>query len=299
MLEKTLEQIKSGGIGDTYGRWRTQLAVVKAALGKTDEVEKLLREAEPWLTRSSNERAVLRTRTYRARIRLKQGNLAEAAQWAERCQTLMGQPFRQDLEDNTLARVWISQGKVLEALQLLESRAPALQEKKILLFLIENLALQAVALQRLGHQAEAFETVQQALRLAETENLQRVLIDLGYELALLLARLMPSLPAADSLQAFAGQILAGFPAQDRAAIPTVEPRQGAPSAGKEEWVESLSEREVEVLRWMARGLSNLQIADQMVVAESTVKKHINHIFGKLAVENRTQALIKARERGLL
>ena len=61
----------------------------------------------------------------------------------------------------------------------------------------------------------------------------------------------------------------------------------------------LSEREVEVLRWMARGLSNMQIADQMVVAESTVKKHINHIFGKLGVENRTQALIKARERGLL
>jgi LuxR family maltose regulon positive regulatory protein len=175
-----------------------------------------------------------------------------------------------------------------------------LAEKGIQLPLVENLALQSMALQRLAHQSEALETAQRALHLAEGENLQRVFIDLGYEMALVLIRLRAGLPANDHLQAFLGQILAAFPAQDRAALPvTSAPALSVGRAAQDDWVETLSEREVEVLRWMARGLNNLQIAEQMVVAESTVKKHINHIFGKLDAENRTQALIKARERGLL
>ena len=64
-------------------------------------------------------------------------------------------------------------------------------------------------------------------------------------------------------------------------------------------VELLSERELEVLRLIAAGLSNQAIADRLVVAVSTIKKHVNNIYGKLDVQSRTQALVRARELALL
>jgi LuxR family maltose regulon positive regulatory protein len=64
-------------------------------------------------------------------------------------------------------------------------------------------------------------------------------------------------------------------------------------------LEPLSERELEVLRLIAAGLSNQEIAGQMVVAVSTIKTHINNLYGKLGARSRTQALVRARELGLL
>ena len=63
--------------------------------------------------------------------------------------------------------------------------------------------------------------------------------------------------------------------------------------------ESLSLRELEVLRLLASGKSNQQIADELVVVPDTVKKHVGHILGKLGAANRTQAVARARALGLL
>ncbi len=63
--------------------------------------------------------------------------------------------------------------------------------------------------------------------------------------------------------------------------------------------EALSAREVEVLRLIEQGLSNAEIADQLTLAPSTVKTHINNIYGKLGVQTRVQAIIRAKELGLL
>jgi LuxR family maltose regulon positive regulatory protein len=299
-LELTFERMKQGGFIDTHGYFRNLLAQVKLALGKDSEVEALLHEAEIWRRRSSNERNKLLSWAVRARVRLQQGNLTEASQWAEVYQHEVERLCRHDFQDNTLAWTWLAQGKALEALHFLESREQGLEEKGIFYFLVENLAIQALALQRLGNQSEAMEKIQRALHLAEPEGLERIFLDLGFEMVLLLTRLKSALGPTDHLQLLVTRLLAGFPEKDRSNLALLAPTPAQPSiANAEEWVEGLSEREVEVLRWMARGLGNLQIAEQMVVAESTVKKHINHIFGKLGVENRTQALIKARERGLL
>jgi LuxR family maltose regulon positive regulatory protein len=61
----------------------------------------------------------------------------------------------------------------------------------------------------------------------------------------------------------------------------------------------LSERELEVLRLVAAGLSNQEIAQKLVIAVSTVKSHLNHIYRKLCVNSRTQALAQAKALGLL
>jgi LuxR family maltose regulon positive regulatory protein len=64
-------------------------------------------------------------------------------------------------------------------------------------------------------------------------------------------------------------------------------------------LEPLNERELEVLHLIAEGLSNKKIAERLVIALSTVKWHINNLFGKLGVHSRTQAVAQAKELGLL
>ncbi|MFL5803717.1 MAG: response regulator transcription factor, partial [Roseiflexaceae bacterium] len=64
-------------------------------------------------------------------------------------------------------------------------------------------------------------------------------------------------------------------------------------------VESLSERELEVLRLLAEGRDNAEIARVLVVAVSTIKSHVNHIFSKLGVGNRLEAVLRARQLNLL
>jgi ATP/maltotriose-dependent transcriptional regulator MalT len=74
---------------------------------------------------------------------------------------------------------------------------------------------------------------------------------------------------------------------------------GRRAMGDEELIEPLSEREIEVLRLIAKGCSNAEIGDKLYIAIGTVKRHINNIYGKLGVESRTQAIAKARDLGLL
>ncbi len=79
-------------------------------------------------------------------------------------------------------------------------------------------------------------------------------------------------------------------------------REAAPAATPgqpEKLVEPLSARELDVLRLVGQGLSNPEIASRLVLAPSTVKTHINNIYSKLGVENRVQAVQRARELGLL
>jgi ATP/maltotriose-dependent transcriptional regulator MalT len=69
--------------------------------------------------------------------------------------------------------------------------------------------------------------------------------------------------------------------------------------GPSSLVEPLTPREEEVLRLMAAGLSNREIAEELIVAVGTVKAHLHHIYGKLGVGGRMEAAARARERQLL
>lgn len=96
-----------------------------------------------------------------------------------------------------------------------------------------------------------------------------------------------------------GQVLlqASSAAQLLASLQTQPPPpEAAPLSAAEQL--GLTARELEVVRLIAQGQSNTEIAAALFVSDATVKTHINHIFSKLGARNRSQAIIKARQLGL-
>jgi len=89
----------------------------------------------------------------------------------------------------------------------------------------------------------------------------------------------------------AAQLLAGLHAQQPPVYGNAQPSSEAENLG-------LTVRELEVVRLIAQGQSNIEIAAALFVSEATVKTHINHIFSKLGARDRTQVIIKARQMGL-
>ncbi|NJP04190.1 MAG: response regulator transcription factor [Chloroflexaceae bacterium] len=141
-----------------------------------------------------------------------------------------------------------------------------------------------------------------ALERAEPANYVRTFVDEGQPMKTLLAALRrrPAeiAPPDATLQAYIDRLQALL--EDQQALASNWPPQwSAHLEGMQPWVEPLTRREREVLRLIAAGLSNQEIARQLVIVEGTVKVHIKRIYGKLGVSNRTQAVARARQVGLL
>jgi LuxR family transcriptional regulator, maltose regulon positive regulatory protein len=92
---------------------------------------------------------------------------------------------------------------------------------------------------------------------------------------------------------YAGRLL------EHIALQAADSGSGGPRSGRAPGLEPLSGREVEVLELVAAGRSNAEIAGELYLSVGTVKAHVHHIFGKLLVRNRSQAVARARELRLL
>lgn len=122
-----------------------------------------------------------------------------------------------------------------------------------------------------------------AIREAQSQGFQRVFLGEGRDVF----KILNEVARRGISPAYVGTVLAAGEAQ-AASLP-----------GMAELVEPLTDRELEVLRLLGAGLSNRQIAEQLVVSLGTAKSHIHHIFGKLEVSSRAQASARARELGLI
>ena len=155
------------------------------------------------------------------------------------------------------------------------------------LFEIECRALEARVRLEQGDEKGASETLARALALAEPEGTVRIFLEEGPQLIPLLEAV-----ARGDNPAFARRILEAFGAP--AAAPSSPRPLSTPAVS-----DALSEREVEVLRLIAGGLSNSEVGRKLFIAPSTVKKHLENVYGKLTVRNRTEAVTRAREMGLM
>jgi ATP/maltotriose-dependent transcriptional regulator MalT len=238
----------------------------------------------------------------RARLLLVCGDVAAAARWTEQRGLTADDEASYPREPAylVLARVLLAQDLPDRALRLLDRLQVDASAHERIGSLIEIQALRALALAASGDEAGAVDTLAAALTLAHPQRYVRVFADEGPPMAALLGRLIAtqrSEPRATKAIPvdYLGRLLRTFD-QD-AARGAVEAAPGrAVVAGP---VTALSDRELEVLRLVAAGKPNRQIADELYVSIHTVKKHVTHILDKLGAANRTEVTARARELGLL
>jgi ATP/maltotriose-dependent transcriptional regulator MalT len=171
---------------------------------------------------------------------------------------------------------------------------PALEQARAggLMFNVTRLLmLHALVLYAQRETASALTTLKSALTLAEPETYVRSFLDLGKPMEELLRwSLAGGALSGTHLRAYAGRLLSEFGA-------AVAIQANRPS--RDDLIEPLTERELEVLRLIAQGLSNREISERLFLALSTVKGHARVIFDKLQVQRRTEAVARARDLGLL
>ncbi len=175
---------------------------------------------------------------------------------------------------------------------------------------IEILVLQALAYEAQSNVALALAPLSRALVLAEPEGYVRIFVDEGTSVAELLRRI-ESQAEMLHMRRYIRRLLSAFeeqegvhsfgPAQDKPFGSTQDESssRSRPSVNAEHVAEPLSERELEVLRLIAQGLSNREISERLFLALSTIKGHNRIVFDKLQVKSRTEAVARARELGLV
>lgn len=243
---------------------------------------------------------------WRARWNLLRGHLEAAGVWAQTSglvSLLDGEPAgssesqtglspEREEEALTLARVLLAQGRAADAARLAGRVAEQAAGGERWGRTIAALTFQAAALH--GNEREARDILLKALRLAEPGGYVRIFLDEGAPIRTLLnsmnllgAELEPQIHVyiRRLLEAFAGATGGSEPERP------VQTGQGL--------VEPLSERELEILRLVANGATNPEIAQKEFISVNTVKKHITNIYGKMGVTTRVQAVEMARRLGMI
>jgi LuxR family maltose regulon positive regulatory protein len=246
------------------------------------------------------------------RLWLAQGHLSRAADWAEHTSYRHEVPvYSREGAYLALVSLSLTQTQYAQALALLTTLQSSAEQVARVGSLISILALRVAALQASGATDEALGVLLRLLSLAEPEGYLRAFLDAGAPMRRALQVLLatPRLPASlgpvppaqvsyarTVLAAFAGEQRREEPAQPS---PAQQPTWPSPAPAALPLPEPLTGREQEVLRLLAQGASNKEIARHLVVSLATAKKHVANILGKLGAENRTQAVARARSLSLL
>jgi LuxR family maltose regulon positive regulatory protein len=194
------------------------------------------------------------------------------------------------------ARVWLAENRPNAAEGLLRTVLGNAEGSGRVGHVIEALTLLALARDAQGDRVGALALLEGALRLAAPEGYVRTFVDLGAPLRVL----AEALPARNGLATYLPRLLAVCPDQDvvqRASAPVnVVPSVASQSGALDE---PLTAREIEILTLVAAGLSNREIADQLIMTVGTVKWYLNQVYGKLAVSGRMPAVARARALGMI
>lgn len=268
------------------------LARVRQAQGNLQAAWTALYAAEqcqPWLWST-----ILSVAACKARLYLAEGHVEEAIAVAEQNGLsvegdLHYSPVEQfsrasELDYLTFARVLLAQGRLRDALRLLSRLYEFAKAGGRTTRVMETLLLSALGLQAQGDMERSLESLKQALMIPHQGIYSRLFLDEGKPMAELLQLASSKSMCLDQTRA----LLAQFDVTQHQKCATTQPL-----------IELLSDRELEVLHYLATGMTNQAIADQLFVSLAAIKWHARNIYGKLDVKNRTQAVAKARKLNLL
>jgi LuxR family maltose regulon positive regulatory protein len=224
-----------------------------------------------------------------ARLCLTQDRLEAASQILEEQDLIADERVSLVYEDVdvTRARLLLAQENYTEASDVLDAQIESIQHGGATSRLIELLALRALAKQSQGEMPRAMDDLSRALSLAEPGGYVRVFVDEGPPMAHLLYEALKQKIAPDYIQ----RLLKAFSLE--------EPEKTKAQSPEQDLIEPLSEREIEIMRLIAEGLTNQEIGARLYLSLNTVKVHTRNIYGKLGVNSRTQAAARARALGIL
>jgi ATP/maltotriose-dependent transcriptional regulator MalT len=257
--------------------WLTK-ASLEQALGKRDEAAAALAEAGTWVSKGPvvpNLQAAFELA--QVRLWLQAGDMEQANAWlAQHAFGPLNAAMPLSEVDEALhiaaASALLADGRPGAARELLAPLAAAARRGGKLSTLVEALVLQAAAAPT---PAEAAAFLREALSLGLRRGFRQVFLEQG-------SRLQPALESCQDVSG-ASELLLALRGAEKP-VPAASP---------------LTERELEVLRWMAAGLSNPEIGARLFISAGTVKAHTAAIYRKLDVANRPEAIARAKDLGLL
>ena len=265
------------------------LAQTNLAKGEDGRAENFIQQARQLLPNFSQSILGEYAEAILAQIALSRGDLSTVETWAAGRslpseERLSNNLFMQKVEYLTLARLLILQNQAAEAENFLDKVYTAAEAAGLKSCQIEALVLIAFARKQQKNAVGAIKALIQALDRAESSGYIRIFVDLGEPIT----EFLTEAAAQSGLHVYVQKILS--------AKTSTEIKN---SLAGNNLVEPLSERELEVLELLALGKTNKEIAKALYLATGTVKKHLNNIYSKLGVSNRTECVRQANEMKLI
>jgi LuxR family transcriptional regulator, maltose regulon positive regulatory protein len=282
--ERALDTLKAGmdasaakGTTDSFGMGRVLLCRVLFALGRGEEITETLREVE-WIVKSYGiERLMSHFEASAVQIRMQAGDSSAGIRWYEDYRYREPVEYTTDIEALTCSRIEILLEDYTGAISRLERLSEEAATHLRMGTLLGALTLRAIACFKNRDKAEAFALLNRAIEGARQEHYVRLFVDEGP----MVFELIRQARSQSAVWEYAVPILHAFE-------PAVMLRESAEYT-------PLSKREIDVLALIAEHLSNEAIGAQLFISRPTVKTHVRHIFEKLDVSNRSDAVAVATE----
>jgi LuxR family transcriptional regulator, maltose regulon positive regulatory protein len=262
------------------------LARLKLAQGEVDSAATYLAQAEQFVRLHNFVHLVPEVAAAQVITMLHRGNLTSAAHLAGTHELPISQ-----------ARVYLAQGDARAALAVLELLRQQVEAKGWVDERLKIMSLQAVAFHAFGEHEQAVQVLGEALTLAEPQGYIRLFLDEGPPMA----QLLREANAHGIMPDYTGKLLAGFETQgqESTSVSPIPDWQSQSPPASQSLIEPLSQRELDVVRLFRTDLSGREIAQELVIALSTVRTHTKSIFSKFNVNNRRAAVKRAAELDLI